>query len=110
MSSGETFHSQRHAIFALFSKTILRGLPQSNKWQVSFGDSLETGWCDGAPAREKAVAVFSYFETGPESGLAEAEAIKLFSLFYNEEAKANEIFREIEVGVFVHTKIAHCLW
>lgn len=31
------------------------------------------------------------------SGLAEGEAIKLFSLFYNAEEAANEIFGDIEV-------------
>lgn len=65
--------------------------------QVAFGDSLLTGWCSDASPVENGVAVQTYMETGSQAGLAHGEAIKLFSLFYNEEAKGNEIFEEIKV-------------
>lgn len=38
-------------------------------------------------------------ETGPNAGLAQGEMIKFFSLFYNDEEVANELFEEIEVLV-----------
>lgn len=56
-----------------------------------------TGYCTGAPDTYNGVGVYTYMESGPTAGLAHGEAIKLFSLFYNEEAKGNELFQEIEV-------------
>ncbi|CAM9208422.1 unnamed protein product [Ascophyllum nodosum] len=86
MSSGFTFEASAADNEALVELGV----------DVAFGDNLFTSFCDGAPMREKAVAVVSYLETGPNGGLAQAEMIKLFSLFYNQEAKGNAIFYEIE--------------
>lgn len=50
------------------------------------------------PLTHNGVAIQSYLETGPTAALAQGESIKLFSLFYNEEAQANIHFEEIEVS------------
>ncbi|CAM9856202.1 unnamed protein product, partial [Hapterophycus canaliculatus] len=64
--------------------------------QVAFGDSAYTSYCPNATVAHNGVGVPGFLESGPDVGLAHGEAIKLFSLFYNEEAKGNEIFAEIE--------------
>lgn len=65
---------------------------------MAFGDSLTTSWsCENATMVHNGVAVVAYAERGEAVGLGRAETIKLFSLFYNEEARANELFDEIEV-------------
>ncbi|CAM9439659.1 unnamed protein product [Scytosiphon promiscuus] len=64
--------------------------------EVAFGDSVYTSYCENATVAHNGVGVVGYLESGPDVGLAHGEAIKLFSLFYNEEAKGNELFTEIE--------------
>lgn len=64
---------------------------------MSFGDSLNVSYCGGADPVFNGVQVLSFAERGDNIGLAQGEGIKLFSLFYNLEAKGNEIFEEIEV-------------
>lgn len=60
---------------------------------------MNTSYCwEVAEPLYKAVPVYYYEESGPESGLAQGEAIKLFSVFYNEEKRGNEVFTDIEVG------------
>ena len=88
--------NDRHTVSSI-NHTFCFAMGNKFSQQVAFGDNLFTSFCDGAPMREKAVAVVSYLETGPNGGLAQAEMIKLFSLFYNQEAKGNAIFYEIEV-------------
>ncbi|CAB1103470.1 unnamed protein product [Ectocarpus sp. CCAP 1310/34] len=68
--------------------------------EVAFGDSLTTSLCENATMVHNGVAVVAYQESGEAVGLGRAEAIKLFSLFYNEEARANELFDEIETVWF----------
>lgn len=68
--------------------------------KVAFGDSLTTSYCANATDTHNGVAIQLYSETGPTAALAQGEAIKLFSLFYNEEALGNSIFGEIEVSIF----------
>lgn len=65
---------------------------------MNFGDSLSVSFCEGAEPVLKGVQIVSYAEAGDTIGLAHGEAIKLFALFYNLEAKGNEIFDEIEVN------------
>lgn len=65
---------------------------------MNFGDFLTVSFCDGADPVVNGVQVVSYAEDGDVIGLAHGEAIKLFALFYNLEAKGNEIFDEIEVN------------
>lgn len=65
---------------------------------MTFADGLDITNCDGSSEPlYNAVGVFSFMEGGPDSGLAQGEAIKLFSLFYNAEEKGNEVFEEMEV-------------
>lgn len=65
---------------------------------MNFGDSLSVSFCEGAEPVLNGVQIVSYAEAGDTIGLAHGEAIKLFALFYNLEAKGNEIFDEIEVN------------
>lgn len=74
---------------------------QTERKQVTFADNLMVApYCVNSTLGElhNGVAIYSFDETGETSGLGEGELIKLFSLFYNQEAAANEIFGEIEVG------------
>lgn len=58
---------------------------------------LTTSYCENATMTYNGVEVLTFYESGDTVGLGQGEAIKLFSLFYNEEAKGNELFDEIEV-------------
>lgn len=64
---------------------------------MAFGDGLMTSFCANATMTHNGVAVVAYLESGEAVGLRYAETIKFFSLFYNEEARGNELFDEIEV-------------
>lgn len=81
-----------------------RACTHTKRKQVTFMDDVVV-----APSCENStlagvhygVGVYSYLETGETSGLAEGEAIKLFSLFYNEEKAGNELFDKIEVCIYL---------
>ncbi|MDR7132218.1 ABC-type Fe3+-hydroxamate transport system substrate-binding protein [Algoriphagus sp. 4150] len=49
--------------------------------------------------REMGIPTATVFEWAEEHYLGRAEWIKYFSLFFNEEAKANEVFDEVKQGV-----------
>lgn len=71
----------------------------SESVEVAFGDSLttiSTFTCPNATNTHNGVAIQLFSETGPTAALAQGEGIKLFALFYNEEALGNSIFDEIE--------------
>lgn len=74
------------------------GTKSNTRSQVNFGDSLDVSFCEGADPILNGVQILSFLEGGDTIGLGHGEAIKLFSLFYNLEAKGNELFEEIEVS------------
>lgn len=66
---------------------------------MTFADSMFLS-CDYVQTSDKlynGVGVFTYLEQGPNASLANAEVVKLFGVFYNEEARAETVFGEIEV-------------